>query len=94
MGAHEFGRLVDAAMRERGWSQARVGVRVGELPSGKVLNEKAVERIREGGRHLDHTLVQRLIDVLELDPAEAWWTAGLWPPDLTAEEYRKLRKVT
>jgi hypothetical protein len=94
VGAHEFGRLVEAAMRKQGISQARLAVRVGELPGGRALNDTAVRRIREGGRQLDHFLVSRLIDVLDLDPAEAWATAGLWPPDLTAEEYRKLRKVT
>jgi hypothetical protein len=93
MGAHEFGQLVDRAIRDRGLSQARVGVLVGELPDGRILNEKAVERVREGGRRLDRMLVQRLIEALELDPAEAWAAAGLWPPDLELSEYRRLREA-
>jgi hypothetical protein len=92
VGAAEFGRLVDGVIRDRGLSQARVGVIVGELPDGRILNEKAVERIREGGRRLDEVLVTRLIQALDLDPAEAWAAAGLWPPDLELDEYRRLRE--
>lgn len=92
MGAREFGRLVDAVIRDRGLSQARVGIIVGELPDGRILNEKAIERIREGGRRLDHMLVQTLIDKLDLDEGEAWAAAGLWPPDLDLESYRRLRQ--
>jgi hypothetical protein len=36
-------------------------------------------------------LVQRLIELLDLDPAEAWATAGLWPPDLDVDGYRRHR---
>jgi hypothetical protein len=92
VGAQEFGRLVDRVIRERGLSQADVGIDVGRLPDGRKLNEKAVERIRRGGRRLDHVLVQTLIDKLDLDPAEAWAKAGLWPPDLDETEYRRLRE--
>jgi hypothetical protein len=93
MGASEFGRVFDRAIRDRGLSQARVGVMVGMLPDGRILNEKAVERIREGGRRLDHVLVARLIEVMDLDEAEAWAAAGLWPPDLDLESYRELRRT-
>lgn len=92
MGAYELGRLVDRAMIDIGMSQARLAVLVGELPDGRVLNETQVRRIREGSRRLDHILVARLIEVLDLDPAEAWATAGLWPPDLDLDAYRRLRE--
>jgi hypothetical protein len=91
MGAYEFGRYVDRVIRERGLSQPRVSVMVGTLEDGRILNEKGVDRIREGGRRLDPILVQRLIDVLGLDPALAWSAAGIWPPDLSPEEYREFR---
>jgi hypothetical protein len=93
MGAREFGRLVDRAIRDHGLSQSDVGIDVGRLPDGRKLNEKAVERIRQGGRRIDHMLVARLIEVLDLDPAEAWAAAGLWPPDLELSEYRRLREA-
>jgi len=93
MGAREFGRLVDQAIRDHGLSQSDVGIDVGRLPDGRKLNEKAVERIRQGGRRIDHMLVARLIEVLDLDPAEAWAAAGLWPPDLELTEYRRLREA-
>jgi hypothetical protein len=93
MGAHQFGRLVDRAMVDAGMSQARLAVLVGELPDGRVLNETQVRRIREGRRRLDHVLVARLTETLDLDPAEAWAAAGLWPPDLELSEYRRLREA-
>jgi hypothetical protein len=92
MGATEFGLVVDRAIRAKGLSQSDVGIDVGRLPDGRKLNEKAVERIRQGGRRIDHMLVARLIEVLDLDPAEAWAAAGLWPPDLELSEYRRLRE--
>ena len=92
MGAYELGRLVDRAMIDIGMSQARLAVLVGELPDGRVLNETQVRRIREGSRRLDRVLVQRLIEALDLDPAESWAAAELWPPDLELSEYRRLRE--
>ena len=39
---------------------------------------------------MDRELVARLIEVLApcLDPATAWRTAELWPPDLSESDYR------
>jgi hypothetical protein len=89
MGAAAFGRLVDQAMRDKGWGQGRVAVAIGVLPDGKVWDATRVGRLRAGKvRHLDRELVGRLVDVLDLDPAEAWEAAGLWPPDLKADDYR------
>src|SRR6266508_3390415 len=88
MGAREFGRLVDQAMTKQGMSQDRLAVLVGELPGGKVLNGKQVARIRVGERRLDPFLVGRLIDLLDLNAAEAWHAAGLWPPGLAPEDVR------
>jgi hypothetical protein len=90
MGTYEFGQYVDRTIREKGWPQGLVAVKIGTLPDGRYFNDKGIERIRTGGRRLDHMLVQRLIEVLDLDPAEAWSAAGLLPPDITAEELRTL----
>jgi transcriptional regulator with XRE-family HTH domain len=94
MGAKEFGELVDTARSAKGWSLARVGVAVGVLPTGKVLNENQVKRILEGRRGLDRYIIERLIDELQLDPDEAWYATGLRPPWATVESYRELRKVS
>jgi hypothetical protein len=92
VGTYEFGQYVDRTIREKGWPQGLVAVKIGTLPDGRYFNDKGIERIRTGGRRLDHMLVQRLIEVLDLDPALAWSAAGLWPPDLDLSEYRRLRE--
>jgi hypothetical protein len=92
MGAYDFGQYVDRTIREKGWPQGLVAVKIGTLPDGRYFNDKGIERIRTGGRRLDHMLVQRLIEVLDLDPVLAWSAAGLWPDDLDPEDYRRLRE--
>lgn len=92
MGAREFGRLVFQARTARKLSRDRVAFLVGDLPGGeKNLTGKAVARIEEGARRLDTFVVGRLIDVLGLDPLPAWEAAGLWPPDLSADDLSELR---
>jgi len=90
VGAFEFGQYIDRTIRDKGWPQGLVAVKIGTLPDGRYFNDKGIERIRTGGRRLDHMLVERLIEVLDLDPAEAWSAAGLLPPEITAEELRTL----
>lgn len=91
MSALEFGQLVEAALEKSGISQRRLASRLGELPDGSVFDSTQIRLIRQGRRGLTHDLVTRLIDLLALDPADAWSAAGLWPPDLTAQEYRQHR---
>jgi transcriptional regulator with XRE-family HTH domain len=93
MGAREFGRLVEQAMAKKEMSQARLAVLVGLLPEGRVLNETQIRRIREGSRRLDEVLVSRLIALLDLDPAEAWHAAGLWPEGLDPEDLRDISEL-
>lgn len=88
----ELGRLVRAAMRDKGLSQGKVAVLVGVFDSDRYLDATQVRLIATGERKPTRGLVERLIDVLDLDPAEAWPAAGLWPPDLEASEYRRLRE--
>jgi hypothetical protein len=93
MGAREFGHLVEQAMAKKEMSQARLAVLVGILPEGRVLNETQIRRIREGSRRLDEVLVSRLIGLLDLDPAEAWHAAGLWPQGLDPEDLRDISEL-
>jgi hypothetical protein len=89
-----FADLIDEAMRRKGWGYGRLSVKLGELPDGSILNATQIRRLRRGQRqNLTPELVQRLIDVLGLDPAEAWHAAGLWPPDLSADDYRVFAAV-
>jgi hypothetical protein len=93
VGARELGQLVDRLMRERGWSQSLLAYKLSDPPH-HIYNETQVRRIRLGQRHVDHVLVQRIIDVFELDQDDAldvWHTAGLWPPELTVDGLRRLR---
>jgi hypothetical protein len=98
MGAKEFGQLVADRMDELGWSQNKVARRFGELPDGRGLDSSQVRVIKEGGRRLDHALVERLIHVLGLDEnptaeLRAWATAGLWPEDLNPEDITDLSEL-
>jgi hypothetical protein len=87
-----FGEMVGAAMGRKGWGDYQLSAAIGLLSENRVVNNTQVRRLRTGGRrHLDRELVARLIEVLELDPAEAWPLAGLWPPDLDVTTYREAR---
>jgi hypothetical protein len=89
-----IGDLVDRAAKARRWGDQRVAFEIGVLPSEKVFNATQVKRLRRGERqNLSHELVQRLIDALGLDPAEAWAASGLLPPGVTADMLRKLDMV-
>lgn len=93
MGAAEFGRLMGRAMAEQGISQNRLASRLGELPDGRIFDATQIRLIREGRRRLDRELVQRLIELLNIDWAEGWATSGLLPPGVTADHLRKLDLV-
>lgn len=91
MGAQEFGGLVDETMRAKGLTQGRVAFEIGRRSDGRmIMNETQVRRIRDGQRTLTPDLITYVIDVLDLDPAEAWVAAGMMPPGLTADHLRKL----
>jgi len=87
----ELGRLVRTAMQSKGLSQGKVAVLVGVFDSDRYLDATQVRLITTGERRPTRGLVERLIEILDLDPAEAWAAAGLWPPDLDLDEYRRLR---
>jgi len=72
-------------------SQNRLASRLGELADGRIFDATQIRLIRQGRRRLDQMLVARLIEILGLDPDEAWAASGLLPPEVTAEELRKLR---
>jgi hypothetical protein len=90
MGAKEFGGLVERRMAELDISQNRLASRLGELEDGRIFDATQVRLIREGRRRLDHVLVSKLIDLLEIDPAEGWAAAGLLPRGVTADMLRRL----
>lgn len=92
MAAKEFGKLVSDRMEELGLSQRRLAARMGELPDGSLYDATSIRTVREGQRRLTHELISRLIDILGLDPDEAWAASGLLPPGVSAEELRQLRR--
>jgi len=90
MGRREFGQMIEAARLERGWTRSKLAAGIGILPDGSALDATQVRRLVEGGRVLDPDLIRRLIELLGLDPAEAWEASGVLPPDMTAEDLRAI----
>jgi hypothetical protein len=87
-----FGQLVAEAMASKGWGDYQLSVAIGLLPGDKTFNNTQVRRLRRGERKLlTRELVERLIEVLDLDADTAWHAAGLWPPGMSLEEYRRFR---
>ena len=94
MSLEQFGRLVAAGMARKGYGQGKVAVLIGVLPDGKTLDATQIRLIVQGKRRsLTGALVQRLAEVLELDPAEAHYQAGTWPPDLSPEDLPDLSEL-
>jgi transcriptional regulator with XRE-family HTH domain len=91
MGAVEFGKLVSQRMDDLGMSQRRLASRLGELSDGSLFDSTSIRHIREGKRRPTHELVGRLIEILHLEPGEAWAASGLLPPGVSAEELRQLQ---
>jgi hypothetical protein len=89
--SNTFGAMVEEAARRKGWSDYQLSAAIGLLPGDRPFNPTQIRRLRRGERqHLTQELVQRLIDVLGLDPPEAWAASGLLPSGVTADMIRRL----
>jgi hypothetical protein len=89
-----FAEMIDEGMRRKGWGYNRLSVEIGVLPGGGIFNPTQIRRLRFGERkQLSRQLVERLAEVLDLDQGEAFHAAGLWPPDLDLEGYRRFRAL-
>jgi hypothetical protein len=87
-----FAEMIDEGMKRKCWGYARLSVEIGVLPSGGIFNSTQIRRLRLGERrNLTRELVERLVQVLDLPEEEAWHAAGLWPPDLDIDAYRRYR---
>jgi transcriptional regulator with XRE-family HTH domain len=92
--ARTFGEMVDEGVRQKGWSDYQLSAAIGLLPGEKAFNATQVRRLRRGERrNVTHDLVAKLIELLDLDPAEAWHAAGLWPPGLEPEDLPNLSEL-
>jgi transcriptional regulator with XRE-family HTH domain len=86
-----FAELVDGAAEAKGLNDYQLSAAIGLMPGNKVCSPKQVGRIRNGEQvNYSRELVQRLIEVLDLDPVLAWELADKWPPGLTADDVHKL----
>jgi hypothetical protein len=86
-----FAELVDSAAQARDLNDYQLSAAIGLMPGNKVCSPKQVRRVRDGEQvNYSRDLVQRLIEVLDLDPAEAWELADKWPPGLTGDHLRDL----
>lgn len=93
-----FGELIDGQAKalpdpktgKQGLRNDQIAAMCGLLPDGSIVHGNTVKRIRQGLRvHLQPDLVQRLIDVLQLDleqTKQAWELTGLAPPGTTADD--------
>ena len=89
-----FAEMVDAAADAKGLNDYQMSAAIGLMPGNRVCSPKQVRRIRNGEQVNYHRdLIERLIAVLDLDPADAWQRAGVWPPGLTADELRDLEST-
>jgi len=88
----DFAREVDAARRAKHWGYGKLASHVGVLADGRTFDAKQMSRLCQATvASLDALLVARLVEVLapELDPPRAWHAAGLTPPWVTEEDYRR-----
>jgi hypothetical protein len=92
MGRADFGKLVERHMQAKGLSQGRLAARLGELHDGRYFDATGIRLLLQGKREIDDELFERLIALLEIDRAEAYYTLGRWPDDLELSEYRRLRE--
>ena len=87
-----FAEMIDEGMKRKGWGYNRLSVEIGVLPGGGIFNPTQIRRLRFGERkNLSRELVERLVQVLDLDEGAAWHAAGIWPPDLDLDSYRRYR---
>lgn len=92
MGRADFGKLVERHMQAKGLSQGRLAARLGEFDDGRYFDATGIRLLIQGKREIDDELFGRLVELLEIDRAEAYHALGLWPPDLDLSEYRRLRE--
>lgn len=92
MPRNKLGPLVKAAREARGWGRGKLASHIGVLEDGRTFDARGVINMEDGARRWDTMLVTRLVQVLapELDPADAYFAAGVWPPDLGIDGYRKV----
>jgi hypothetical protein len=84
-----FAELVDRTARQAGLNDYQLSGAIGLLPSKRIYSPKQVGRLRRGQvRHVDRELVDRLIDVLDLDRFDAYEAADLRPEGFTADDHR------
>jgi hypothetical protein len=92
--SEQFAGMVGAAMRAKGWNPYQLSAAIGLLPSGRVFHSKQVDRLLDGSRKsLNRELVDRLVEVLDLDPYEAYEAADLRPAGFSAEDHRDFAAV-
>jgi hypothetical protein len=90
-----FATLVDDAAQAAGYNDYQLSAAIGLMqPGNRVFGPKQVGRLRSGRqRHYDRQLVQRLIEVLDLDPLPTWEAAGLWPPGYSVDDVSELLAI-
>ncbi|SRR6266540_1058043 len=72
-----LGQLIRREREARGWSRSTLAVKVGEIgdPPTTYGDTKLAALEKDLVRYINPALVRRLVEVLELDPEEAWRAA-------------------
>jgi hypothetical protein len=86
-----FGKLMREGMHRAGISQGKLGGRISDFEQGPVYDASAIRMLMRGQRRLNHKIVAQIIEVLDLDWAEAWAASGLLPPDVSAAELEAIK---
>lgn len=86
-----FGSLMREGLRRTGISQGKLGGRISDFEHGPVYDASAIRMLMSGQRRLNHTIVTQIIEILDLDWAEAWAASGLLPPEVDAAGLERIR---
>jgi hypothetical protein len=90
-----FAELVDEAARDLSLNDYQLSAAIGLLSGNRVYSPKQVNRLRAGQvKHPEPEVVERLIRILRLDPAEAFAAARVLPRGFNADHFRRLEFFT
>jgi transcriptional regulator with XRE-family HTH domain len=89
----KLAELIEGGMRRKGWSLNRLSVEVGVLPSGRIVAPSQIRRLRLGEQQdISKELLDRLIELLDLDADEAYEAADRWPLGVDSRMLQDLRE--
>jgi len=97
MGAKEYGALCKRRAEDREISQNLLASRLMRVfaledDEERTFDSSAVRTIYDGRRKIDAKLFRHLNSLLRINRDEAEHALGIWPSEMTLEEYRRFRR--